>query len=229
MEVLGIIPARGGSKAIPKKNLALLAGRPLLAYAADAASESRMLTRSIVSTDDEEIAAASRSLKLQIPFMRPREISRDETPMIEVLAHALEWLRSKESYAPDVVVVLQPTSPLRKAEHVDEGVRLLIDQSADTVVSVIEVPHQFSPGSLMTMVNGKLVDASSAAPVFRRQDKPRFYARNGPAVLVVRSETIRAGRLYGETTLPYVMSPSASIDIDSSDDLVLAEFFLSRR
>jgi CMP-N-acetylneuraminic acid synthetase len=229
MEVLGIIPARGGSKAIPRKNLALLSGKPLLAYTAAAALASKTLTRSIVSTDDEEIAQVGRSLGLQVPFLRPREISNDQAPMIEVLSHALEWVRASENYTPEVIVLLQPTSPLRKSEHVDESVQMLINHAADTVVSVIEVPHQFTPGSLMTVLNGKLVSAIPAESVLRRQDKPTLYARNGPAVLVVRSETIQSGRLYGDTTLPYVMSPSDSIDIDSPQDLLLAEFLLTQR
>ena len=229
MEVLGIIPARGGSRAIPRKNLALLSGKPMLAYTAAAALASKTLTRSIVSTDDEEIAQAGRSLGLHVPFLRPREISNDQAPMIEVVSHALEWLRANEDYTPEVIVLLQPTSPLRKSAHVDESVQMLINHAADTVVSVIEVPHQFTPGSLMTVVDGKLVNAIPTESVLRRQDKPTLYARNGPAVLVVRSETIQSGRLYGDTTLPYVMSPSDSIDIDSPQDLLLAEFLLTQR
>ena len=229
MNILGIIPARGGSRSIPRKNIALLAGRPLLAYTCDAALHSRRLTRTILSTDDEEIASVGKACGVEVPFHRPADLARDEVPMVEVVRHALGWIMDHERYLANLVVVLQPTSPLRRAEHIDAAVGLLIDTAADTVVSVVEVPHQFNPVSLMRLEDGKLVPLLDQPIILRRQDKPRVYARNGPAVLVVRREVIAQGRLYGDTVRPLEMGPVDSVDVDDPNDLALAEFYLRRR
>src|SRR6185312_8054385 len=150
MPVVALIPARGGSKAIPRKNLAPLAGKPLLAYAAEAALAARSVDRVLLSTDDDEIAAAGRTLGLEIPFLRPPEIAGDDTPMLAVIAHLLDHLKA-ESAAPEALVLLQPTSPFRTARHIDEAVALFRARRADSVVSVVAMPHQFTPTSLMRM------------------------------------------------------------------------------
>jgi CMP-N,N'-diacetyllegionaminic acid synthase len=230
VNVLGIIPARGGSRTILRKNLALLAGRPLLSYTCDAALQSKRLTRTILSTDDDEIAAVGQAYGVEVPFRRPAYLARDETPMVDVVRHAVEWLGDHEGYTVDLIAVLQPTSPLRHAENIDRAVELVVETGADTVVSVVEVPHQFSPGSLMRIEDGRLVSLAIDQPmVLRRQDKPRVYARNGPAVLVMRREVIAQGRLYGDTVRPLEMNPVDSVDVDDPHDLALAEFHLSRR
>ena len=123
MTVLGVIPARGGSKGIPDKNLALVGGRPLLAYTADAVKGSARLTRTIVSTDDARIADSARSLGLDVPFLRPSSLAADDTPMLPVLQHAVDTLKS-DGFRADIVVLLQPTSPLRRGEHIDAAVAL---------------------------------------------------------------------------------------------------------
>ena len=143
-KVLGVIPARGGSKGIPDKNLALVGGRPLLAYTADAVKESKLLTRTIVSTDDARIADCARSMGLEVPFMRPSSLAGDEAPMLPVLQHAVETLEADGFHA-DIIVLLQPTSPLRRGEHIDAAVKWLERAGGDSVVSVVEVPHQFNP------------------------------------------------------------------------------------
>jgi len=137
--IVGLIPARGGSKSIPRKNLALVAGRPLLAYTAQAALGAAGLDRVILSTDDGEIAAAGRSLGLDVPFLRPAALAGDEAGMVPVMRHMLDWL-AEEGIAEATLVLLQPTSPLRQARHIDEAVALLLDSGAETVVSVVEVP-----------------------------------------------------------------------------------------
>lgn len=230
MEILGIIPARGGSKAIPMKNLALLAGKPLLFYTAAVARESQLLTRTIVSTDHEEIADAAKKFGMDMPFVRPAEYAQDDTPALAVVRHALAHLEKEEKYIPDIVVYLQPTSPLRRAEHIDGTIRALLETNADSAVSVVEVPHQFSPGSVMVMESGVLKAYETGPEVLRRQDKQKVYARNGPAVLAVRRATIREkDSLYGNAIAPYIMSPAYSIDIDTSSDLELAEYMLAKR
>jgi CMP-N,N'-diacetyllegionaminic acid synthase len=227
--IVGLIPARGGSKSIPRKNLAVVAGRPLLAYTARAALGAARLDRVMLSTDDAEIAEAGRALGLEIPFLRPAALADDETGMVPVMRHALDWLQEHGSAA-FALVLLQPTSPLRSAGHIDEAVALLLASGAETVVSVVEVPHNFSPASVMTRrEDGRLTPFLPGPPILRRQDKPRVFARNGPAILAVRSAVLRRDTLYGEPTLGYSMSAADSLDIDDPEDLWLAEQYIRRR
>ena len=231
--VLGLIPARGGSKGIPRKNIALLAGLPLLAYTCEAALASRVLNRVVLSTDDEQIAEVGRQCGVEVPFLRPASLAQDETPSIDVVRHAVEHLRDKEHWTPDVVVLLQPTSPLRKARHIDEALDRKKETKAETVVSVIEVPHHFNPHSVMQLKDGELVDFLPAPPDFdrfRRQALPVLYARNGPAVLASRAEVIlNSNSFYGAKIVPYLMTEEDSLDIDSKLDLWLAEQLIARR
>jgi CMP-N,N'-diacetyllegionaminic acid synthase len=218
--IVGLVPARGGSKGLPRKNLAPLAGRPLLAWTLDAALASETLDRVVVSTDSEEIATLAQVTGVDV-LGRPPELARDETPMLDVVRHALAELG-----APDVLVLLQPTSPLRRAEHIDAAVRLLIETAADKVVSVVEVPHLFRPTSLMAVRDGRLVPLPSAGDRHvRRQDKPVVYARNGPAVLALRADRL-GDDLYGGDCRPYLMELRDSIDIDGPFELELAEALL---
>ena len=226
--VLAVIPARGGSKGVPNKNLTMLCGRPLLAYTADAALRSRRVTRAIVSTDSEAIADAARRLGLDVPFIRPSALATDDAAMLPVVEHALRTLRDA-GFHPDAVALLQPTSPLRQPEHVDAAIDLLEESGADSVVSVVEVPHQFNPRSVMTLDGARLRPFLDGPSATRRQDKPRVFARNGPAVLAARASTIDCGSLYGEDCRPLVMGIEESIDIDSPWDLQIAEWALERR
>jgi CMP-N-acetylneuraminic acid synthetase len=228
MRVLGIVPARGGSKALPRKNLRQVGGRPLLAYTADAVRESRRLDRAVLTTDDAEIAEAGRAAGLEAPFLRPAALADDETPMLPVLRHAVEEM-AKGGFEADAVVLLQPTSPLRRGSHIDAAIDLLERTGADTVVSVVEVPHQFTPSSLMRLVGERLQPMAAGAPITRRQDKPRLYARNGPAVLACRVQVLAGTSFYEGDCRPLVMDPIDSIDVDAAWDLELVEFILSRR
>lgn len=226
--MLAIIPARGGSKGIAGKNLVSVAGRPLLAYTADAARLSRRLSRTIVTTDDETIARAARDLELEVPFLRPEALAGDDVPMLPVIQHALRAMRSRECDA-DIVVLLQPTSPLRRAEHIDRAIDILDATGADSVVSVVDVPHQFNPVSVLSLDGDRLRPFLDAASTTRRQDKPRVLARNGPAVLAVRAAVIDGGSLYGHDSRPLVMAPEDSIDVDTLFDLHLVELLLRER
>ena len=223
MRILGVIPARGGSKGIPGKNLREVAGKPLLGYTVDAVRDSRRLTRTILSTDDAAIAEAGRTLGVDVPFMRPPHLGDDSSPMLPVLQHAVDEMALR-GFVADAVVLLQPTSPLRRSEHIDAAIELLIATGADSVVSVVEVPHQFRPVSLMALEDGRLVPLEPDAP-HRRQDKPVVYARNGPAVLALRPDRL-GGDLYGSDCRPYVMDMRDSVDIDEEADLRLAELYL---
>ena len=227
MDVLGLIPARGGSKGIPKKPLALLREKSLLSYTCTEALRATRLTRVILSTNDDQIAQCGRACGVEVPFLRPDELATDETPMLDVLRHALELLE-REGYRAEVVVVLQPTSPLRRAEHIDGAVELLQESGVDSVVSVVEVPHQFTPGSLLRLESGRLVPFLDGPQILRRQEKPILYARNGPAVLAVRRHVLlEQGSLFGAVCRPLIMPPEASVDIDTPFDLTVAECLLS--
>jgi CMP-N,N'-diacetyllegionaminic acid synthase len=215
MDVFGLIPARGGSRG---KNLWPLAGKPLLAWTVEAAQASSTVTRIVVSTDSNEVAAAARELRAEV-LPRPAELARDETPTRAVIQHVLDELGGC-----DVLVLLQPTSPLRKPEHIDESVQLLLETGADSVLSVVEVPHQFRPISLMAIEEGRLIPLVADAPT-RRHDKPVVYARNGPAVLALRPDRL-GDDLYGGDCRPYLMELRDSIDIDEPYDLELAECLL---
>jgi len=224
MSIVAVIPARAGSKGIPRKNLVRIAGRPLIAYAIEAARKATSVDRVIVSTDDNEIADVARELWAQVPFLRPAELANDAAPMLGVMRHALAWLES-QGVAVEALVLLQPTSPLRTGRHVEEAIALFRSAPASSVVSVVEVPHQFNPVSVMKLsAQGTLVPfLGDQVIAIRRQDKPNAYARNGPAVLISHPDTLRSGQLYGASCLPYLMSEEDSLDIDTPQDLLLAE------
>ena len=230
MSVVALIPARGGSKGIPRKNLAPLAGRPLLLHACEAARASRRLTRTIVSTDDGEIAAVGAGAGMGVPFLRPAALAADDTPMLDVLVDLVDSLAARERYRPDVLVLLQPTSPFRRAEHIDAAVDLLLGSGADSVVSVIAVPHQFTPSSLLRLDGDRLVPWGEGPQPTRRQDKPQLFARNGPAVVAVHTRVLREQRsLYGADTRPLVMARDDSLDVDDAFDLELAGLLMAAR
>lgn len=229
MKIFGLIPARGGSKAIPHKNIIPVAGKPLLAYTCAAALGSQRLDRVLLSTDDVEIQNEGLKYGVEVPFLRPSEFAEDTSPMLDVIVHTLDWLKNESNYEPDIVVLLQPTSPLRRSEHIDGAIELLLTGDADTVVSVLEVPHQFNPVSLMKLEGADLKPFIDEGQIFRRQDKPRVLARNGPAVLAVKRPVIESGRLYGEHIRPFLMSAIDSVDVDEMMDLDLVEFWLARR
>ncbi|HXG87675.1 MAG TPA: acylneuraminate cytidylyltransferase family protein [Vicinamibacterales bacterium] len=228
MKVLGIIPARGGSKGIPRKNLAPVAGRSLLAWTIDAATAARSLSRLVLSTEDHEIAEQGRMMGVEVPFLRPEGLSADDTAMLPVLVDVVDRLAAEQGFETEVVVLLQPTSPLRRATHIDEAVAKLIATGADSIVSVVAVPHQFTPTSVMREENGQLRPYDGTASATRRQDKPALWARNGPAVLAVRAAVLRAGSLYGADSRPMAMHERESIDIDTAFDLELADWLLRR-
>lgn len=226
---VAVIPARGGSKSIPRKNLAEVAGKSLLAWAAEAALAARRVGRVVLSTDDEEIADAGRALGLDVPFLRPAHLALDETPILPVLLDLMGKLEGERTQVTSLVL-LQPTSPLRTAVHIDEAIALFESAGADTVVSITEVPHRFNPLSVMAMEEGLLRPfLPEGAALLRRQDKPRVFARNGPAVLVVSPAQIRRGALYGERTCGYVMDDESSLDVDEPKDLPVVDAALRRR
>jgi CMP-N,N'-diacetyllegionaminic acid synthase len=226
--VLGLVPARGGSKGLPDKNIRPLAGRPLVGYAAEAARGSGVIDRLVLSTDSEAIAAAGRAAGLDVPFMRPSELAGDETPMFAVIEHALAALGSS-GWQAEMVVLLQPTSPLRTARHIRDAVTLLRDTDADSVVTVVEVPRHLSPDYVMRIEDGVLKPfLPDGDRVTRRQDARPAYAREGTVYACWRRTIETFGNIYGQDCRPLLVDASESLSIDSAADWDAAERRLRR-
>ena len=226
LEILGIIPARGGSKGIPGKNLRELAGRPLLAYTTEAAKASRRLTRIILTTDSPEIAESGRQLGVEVPFLRPAELAQDASPTVSVIEHAVEWLSREEAYRPDIIVLLQPTAPLRRTEHLDEAIDCLVSSQVDSVVSVMPVPGHCNPHWQFVIDGGELrlfTGESLPQIVRRRQDLPRTYTRDGALYVFWRTTLERTSSMYGDRCAAYVMPEADAINIDGLDEWAVAE------
>ncbi len=222
---LGIIPARGGSKRIPRKNVILLDGKPLITYSIDAARNSRRLSRTIISTDDEEIISVARHAGGDAPFLRPAEIAADSSPMVVVIEHVLRYLEGPGGKV-DAVVLLQPTSPFRTNRHIYEAIELFERSGADTVTSVCGAREH--PYYSWTLRNGELAPFFSLAhQSMTRQELPPAFFENG-AIFVVRREVLRSGTLYGRVIVPYQMDQRNSVDIDTPDDLAWAEWLIRR-
>jgi CMP-N-acetylneuraminic acid synthetase len=221
--VLGLVPARGGSKAIPGKNTVPLAGRPLIAYTLQAALESALIGRVVVSTDDVDIRDVCLRLGAEVPFMRPVALSGDDASALGVIRHAVDHLERLEKWTADYVVYLQPTSPFRTSRHIDAGLRMIRECDADTLVTTVAVPHRYDPESLMLMGEDRTLSTCHDELNLRRQDKRKLYARNGPAVLILNRKSVNGDRLYSGRTVGMEMDWLSSIDIDTGDDLALAE------
>jgi len=229
-EVLALIPARGGSKSIPRKNIRPLGESPLIAYSIAAGLAADLVMRVIVSTDDEEIATVARRYGAETPFLRPAEFSQDNTTDLPVFQHALRWLIENEDYCPDIVVQLRPTSPFRRTYHIDAAVARLLERPDADAVRTVCVPFQnpfkmwrISPDGLMQ----PLMNAEFREPYnMPRQLLPDVYWQTG-YVDAAWSETIlEKDSMTGERSLPLIIDPSEWIDIDSPDDWRRAERLL---
>jgi CMP-N-acetylneuraminic acid synthetase len=228
-DTLAIIPARGGSRSVPKKNIAPVAGKPLIAWTIHAAQHSQCVSRMIISTDDEQIADTARQYGAQVPFLRPAELARDDTPGIDPIVHAVQWLEQHEHYQPDYVLVLQPTSPLRTPQDIDSAVHLAVERQADSVVSITSTRHH--PYWMKQMSEeGLLHDFLPRTQSYtRRQDLPSAYALNG-AIYLVRREVLLAQRtFYTDRSYGYMMPPERSHDVDTPWDLFLVDLVLQYR
>jgi CMP-N-acetylneuraminic acid synthetase len=221
--VLGLVPARGGSKGVPGKNLRPLAGASLIEYAARAGQASGVLDRIVLSTDSPAIAEAGRRAGLDVPFLRPPELAADDTPMLAVIRHALAELDASGWHA-EAVVLLQPTSPLRTPAHVREAVTALRDTGADSVVTVVEVPRHLSPDYVMRIEAGVLRPfLPGGARITRRQDARPAFAREGTVYACWRRTIDAFGDIYGADCRPLLVDPAQSLSIDSAADWAEAE------
>ncbi len=230
-EVLVVIPARGGSKGIPRKNIRLLAGYPLIAYSIEIARQSSLVTRIIVSTEDEEIATIARELGAEVPFLRPPELAQDDTRDLPVFQHALNWLNEKEGYVPDAVVHLRPTTPIRERDSLDRAIKLLIDHPAGDSVRAVVVPDK-NPFKMWTirpdgMMNPLIqLDDIQEAYNAPRQSLPDAYWHSGQ-IDVIRPETLLVkNSMTGDNILPIILDPLYSVDIDTMDTWHYAEWVI---
>lgn len=224
-KVVAIIPARGGSKGIPKKNIKKLNGKPLIAYTIEETLKSKYIDRVIVSTEDLDIAQISKSFGAEVPFLRPIELAQDDTPGIEPIFHSIKHLEEKESYAFEYIICLQCTSPFRSSKHIDDALEKLIESKANSIVSVCE--SEISPYWMKTVENGVMRDfIKSKNFVARRQDAPKVYALNGAIYAAKKDFLIINNGWYDDNTLAFIMDKKSSIDIDNILDFKFAEFLM---
>lgn len=227
LQVLGVIPARGGSKGIPRKNIRLLAGRPLLDYTVAAARSARRLARVILSTDDPEIAEVGKACGVEVPFMRPPELARDETPTLPVLQDAVRRLESAGERI-DAVMVLQPTNPLRRPEDIDGAVEMLERTGADSVISFVDVGERHPARMKYIDSEGRVIDPpfAEAYEGQRRQDLPKLYLREGSIYLTRRDVLMNQNSIKGRDCRAWPIAEDRACNIDTLFDWFLVEQLL---
>lgn len=226
MEVLAVIPARGGSKGIPRKNVVELLGRPLLWWSVRAALDAETVTRTVLSTDDAEIAEIGASAGAEVPFLRPAELAGDEVLDLPVFLHALQTLADAEGYRPDLVVHLRPTSPLRPPGLVDDGVRTLAADPAADSLRAVTVPAN-NPFKMWRIEGGVLVPlVDSGIPEQYNQPRqalPDAYWQTGTLDVVRTATLVEQRSMTGRRILPMVIDPELAVDIDDPVSLAVAE------
>lgn len=223
--IIAIIPARGGSKGVPRKNVKLLAGKPLIAHTIEAALKSKHIERVIVSTEDKEISEISKKYKAEV-VKRPKELAADKSKTIDTVFHVLDSLK-RENYIPDAVILLQPTSPLRTTDDINKAINLFFQNKCELVISVYESGHSFY---LSFKIGKKYLE-----PIFNRkylnqtrQDLPRAYIPNGAIYISRPKVLLKYKSFYCRKILPYIMLATRSIDIDNETDFKLAELLLKK-
>jgi CMP-N-acetylneuraminic acid synthetase len=230
LKILSIIPARGGSKSVPRKNIVKVNGFPLISYTIKAALMADCLTDIVVSTDDPEIAEISKKFGAQIPFVRPLDLASDEAQSAPVIGHALDFMEKLNGFKYDAILMLQPTSPLRTSQHIQESIDLFKSQECDSVVSVVSVGGNH-PFRMKRLVNNHLVNYVDQGfwNMKPRQSLPDVYIRNGAIYLISREAFLQQQQLIGDKCLGYVMNDSESTNIDTPIDLKIAELLLKEK
>ena len=230
MQILGLIPARGGSKSIPKKNIKILKGKPLIQYTVEAANNSKQLTHVILSSDDQDIINVAKELELDVPFIRPKHLAEDASPTLDVVQHALKFYNEK-GVSFDAVCLLQVTSPFKTGKFIDDAINKFVKSGCDALVSVQKVPDEYNPhwvfkenkeGQLKLVTGEKKI-------IPRRQDLPKVYHRDGLIYITKTNVLLEQNSLYG-SKLAYIKSPfNHTINIDTMDDWKQAEAFLNSK
>lgn len=230
MRVLGLVPARGGSKGLFRKNVRTLCGKPLLQYTAEAARAARRLSRIVLSTEDEQIAAVGRCCNLEVPFLRPTHLAADDTPMLPVIQHAVSRMEAQGERF-DAICLLQPTNPLRRPEDIDACIELLEQSGADAVVTILSVPTEYNPHwTYFQNEDGLLyLSTGEATPIPRRQDLPPAFHREGSVYVTRRDVVMEGNSLYGKRLAGYAIPPERYVNIDGPEDWARAERLLRPR
>ncbi len=225
--ILGLIPARGGSKGLPRKNIKPLLGKPLVAWTIEQALASKYLDRVVVSTDDKEIVEISRKYGAEVPFLRPEELATDEAKSIDVVLHAISWVEENDKPY-DLLMLLQLTSPLRTEEDIDRAIELLFEKGTSAIVSVCEVEyHPYwsnvlpADGCMKDFIKPEVINK-------RRQELSPFYRLNGAIYLAYCHYLKQEKSFFGDKTFAYIMPRERSIDIDEEIDFILAEILRNK-
>ena len=224
MRVLGLIPARGGSKGVLRKNIKLLCGKPLLQYTAETALAAKLLTRVILSTEDEEIAEVGRQCGVEVPFMRPRRLAEDDSPMLLVVQHAIRFLENAGERF-DAVCLLQPTTPLRLPDDIDGAITFFVETRADSVISFVDVGEKHPARMKILDSNGKVIDPPFAEQYEGqlRQELPKIFLREGSIYLTLRDVIMEDGSFKGQDCQAWIIPVECACNIDSPFDWFLAE------
>lgn len=225
---LAIIPARGGSKGIPRKNIKELAGKPLIGWSIEAALEANATKRVVVATDDSEIAQISKKYGAEAPLLLPSELTQDDSSILDVIKYVLEWFKKEKGEDYAQVLFLEPTSPLRTPRHIKEAIDLFNKKEADSVVSVMRVPGHFSPHWQFVVDDNNELNIFTGENIKniipRRQQLPATYTRDG-AIYLFKSNLLfnKTPSIYGERVFAYVIDPKYTVDIDEPSDWDIAE------
>ena len=237
-KLLAIVTARGGSKRLPGKNTLKLAGKPMIAWSIEAALESKFIDKVLVTTEDEDIANIAREFGAEVPFMRPNELASDSASSIDAVIHAIQALKDLHSDSYEYIILLQPTSPLRTSQHIDEAVGLLLDRNAEGIVSICEADNlkmKANPFPVGMDENGKIYKKSDHSSTNKRdlhsngKEFDKEYRINGAIYLCKTSVLIKELTFFHGTSYAYVMDPSESIDIDYDYDYKKCELIINNR
>ena len=230
IRILGITLARGGSKSVPRKNIKLIAGVPLIAYTISEALKSKLITRYIVSTDDEEIQQVAIQFGADAPFLRPNEFSSDNASSVSAMQHAVDWVEKQEGVKYDYVVELMCTNPLKTVEDIDACIEKLILTKADSVIAVHQL-EDHHPARIKKIINDKITDfCVREVPESRRQDlKPNAYIRSGSIYALKRDYLMIEGKRYGsDNSRPYILPQERVVNIDTEIDFMIAKLMINK-
>lgn len=230
MRILGLIPARGGSKGVPGKNIKLLGGKPLLQYTSEVALQSKYLSKVVLSSDDEAIIKIAKEIGIEVPFKRPSNLAKDSSPTLPVIKHVLDYYRSiGEEF--DAVCLLQATSPFRNVAFLDEAIQKFIYKDTDSLISVQEVPHEYNPHWTFELneQEGLKIATGENEIISRRQELPKAYHRDG-SIYITKTKVIeRENSMYGRS-ISYIESPKFfHVNIDTQEDWKKAEIILREK
>lgn len=235
-KLLAIITARGGSKRLPGKNILQLAGKPMIAWSIEAALESKYIDKVIVSTEDEVIAKIARKFGAEVPFIRPKELASDAASSIDTIIHTIQVLKELQYGYYDYIILLQPTSPLRTSQHINEAVELLLSKNAENIISVCEIGNvKMNPFPVFMDINGKIYKKSNPLQVEENNSQSKDneldkeYRINGAIYLSKTSAIINEASFFNKKSYAYLMKPSESIDIDYAGDYKKCEVIINNR